>query len=317
MKNTKLILTVEEAEKNHDKWLAIRNTGLGGSDAGVVMGMNPFKSRLTLWMEKTGQIKEPDLSENESVEMGIKLEPFVADLFTDRTGKKLRKCGTLQNVDHPWLLANVDRLVVGEDAGLEIKNVGVRQSGLWVDDELPDMYFCQVQHYLMCTGLERWYIAALIGGNRFVYKEVFRNDRFIEDLFQKEAAFWSLVENRVMPQVDGMPDTEVALQRLYPKAQPESAMEIDSTEELERIFEDYKSYKKSIETLEQYVAECENRIKTLMGENARCKIGTHKASWINMPGKVSADLKALKEELPDVYKKYTKTGNPYRRFSMK
>ena len=179
------------------------------------------------------------------------------------------------------------------------------------------MYFCQVQHYLMCTGLERWYIAALIGGNRFVYKEVFRNDRFIEDLFQKEAAFWSLVENRVMPQVDGMPDTEVALQRLYPKAQPESAMEIDSTEELERIFEDYKSYKKSIETLEQYVAECENRIKTLMGENARCKIGTHKASWINMPGKVSADLKALKEELPDVYKKYTKTGNPYRRFSMK
>lgn len=318
MKNVRLIMSIEEAQRDRDKWLAIRNTGLGGSDAGIVMGLNPFKSRLTLWMEKTGQIKEPDLSDNESVEMGTEFEPVIARLFEKRTGKKVRKCGTLQSTEHPWLLANVDRLIVGEEAGLEIKNVGVRQSGLWVDDELPDMYFAQVQHYMLVTGLPVWYIAASIGGNHFIHKPVPRNEPFIEELFRKEAAFWSLVENRVMPQVDGTPDTEVALQMLYPKAQPESALEVESTEELERIFEDYKSYKESIETLEQYVAECENKIKALMGENARCKIGeSHKASWINIPGRITIDAKRLQAEHPEIYKEYKKVGKASRRFSMK
>jgi len=317
MKNTKLILTVEEAAKDHNKWLEIRNKGIGGSDAGVIMNLNPYKSRLSLWMEKTGQKGPDDLSNNESVEMGIKFEPVIAELFEERTGKKVRKCGTLQSVKHPWLLANVDRLIVGEEVGLEIKNVGVRQSSLWKDDELPDMYFAQVQHYMMCTGFKSWYVAALIGGNHFIYEEVLRDDSFIEELFAKENAFWTLVEHKVMPEVDGMEDTKKALSIMYPAATPKAELEVEPTESLEDIFKDYAEYKKAIDDFEILKTECENKIKAVMGENERCKIGTHKASWINMPGKVTADLKALKEELPDVYEKYTKTGKPFRKFTMK
>lgn len=320
MKNTRLIMTVEEAVKDHDKWLAIRNKGIGGSDAGVIMNLNPFKGKVSLWMEKTGQKGPDDLSDNEAVEMGVEFEPVIAKLFEKRTGKKVRKCGTLQSVEHPWLLANVDRLIIGEDAGLEIKNVGVRQSSLWKDDELPDMYYAQCQHYMMVTGLPVWYIAALIGGNHFVHETIPRNEAFIEELFAKENAFWTTVEHNIMPEVDGLEDTKNALSIMYPTATPKSELELESTDELEELFRDYAEYKKTIKSLETLKAECENKIKARMGDNERCRIGEHKASWLNMPGRVTVDLEAFAEEMPEAYeayKKYTKVGNPFRKFTMK
>ena len=317
MNKTKLIMTVAEAEENPGKWVALRNKGIGGSDAGVVMGLNPYKSRLTLWLEKTGQIEQPDLSDNERVKMGIKFEPVIADLFVEQTGKKLRKCGTLQSVEHPWLLANVDRLIVGEDAGLEIKNVGVKQSKLWRGDEIPDMYFAQAQHYMLCTGLPLWYIAALIGGNHFVCKPIPRNESFIRDLFAAEAAFWTLVENRIMPEVDGLPDTGKALQTMYPAAEPESVLELENTDELERLFDNHRTYIESIKKMQEFVAECENKIKALMGENESVKIGDHRATWSNMAGRVTVDTKRLQEERPEIFETYKKIGKPSRRFSMK
>ena len=320
MKNTKLILTVEEAAKDHNKWLETRNKGIGGSDAGVIMGLNPYKSRLSLWMEKTGQKGPDDLSENNAVYWGIKNEPNIADWFCEVTGKKVRRCGTLQSMEHPWLIANVDRVVDGENAGLEIKTAGVRQAGRWKDDELPDEYYCQCQHYMMVTGCDKWYVAVLIGGNDPRRKEVLRNEEFIKELFAKENAFWTTVEHNIMPEVDGLEDTKNALSIMYPTATPKSELELESTDELEELFRDYAEYKKTIKSLETLKTECENKIKARMGDNERCKIGEHKASWLNMPGRVTVDLKAFAEEMPEAYeayKKYTKVGNPFRKFTMK
>ena len=312
----KLIMTVEEAEKDHKKWVELRNTGLGGSDAGVVMGVNPYKSRLTLWMEKTGQKEADDLSEVEAVQWGIRNEPNIADWFSDVTGKKLRKCGTLRSEQHPWLLANVDRMVVGENAGLEIKTAGVKQSGRWKGEEVPDEYYCQCQHYMLVTGCDKWYIAVLIGGNKAIWKEIPRNEAFIEELFNKEAGFWTLVENKIMPSVDGLEDTKNSLNILYPKAVPEKYIELESTEKLEQLFHDYEEYKNSIKSLGQLMTEIENKIKVLVGDNELALIGDHKVRWSNYPGRVMIDAKRLAKDHPDIYEKYKKVGKDSRRFSM-
>lgn len=317
MKNAKIILTVEEATKDHNKWLELRNKGIGGSDAGTIMGVNPYKSRLSLWMEKTGQKQPDDLSDNEAVYWGIHNEPNIAAYFEEKTGKKLRKCGTMQSIEHPWLLANVDRLVVGEDAGVEIKTAGVRQAGRWKDDELPDEYYCQVQHYMMVTGLPLWYVVVLIGGNKCLIKPVPRNDSFIEELFAKENAFWTTVEHNIMPDVDGLEDTKKAINILYPAAVPKKELELESTEYLEELFKEYAEYKKTVKDLGLLMTECENKIKMLMGDNESAKIGTHKASWSNVAGRTTVDTDRLKKEKPEIYNEYLKTGNPYRKFSMK
>jgi putative phage-type endonuclease len=313
----KVILTVAEAEKDHEKWLEIRNKGIGGSDAGTIMGINPYRSRLSLWMEKTGKQEPKDLADNEAVQWGIRNEPTIATWFAEVTGKKLRKCGTMQSDKYPWLLANVDRLIDGENAGLEIKTAGIKQSKRWEGDEVPDEYYAQCQHYMLVTGCDKWYIAVLLGGNKAIYKEVPRNEQFIEELFEKEAAFWTLVEHDIMPEVDGSKDAKEALNFLYPQAKKETELELETTDKLEEIFKDYADYKKAINDYTILATECENRIKALMGDNERCKIGNHKASWTNSAGRTGIDSEKLKSELPDIYKKYIKVGKPSRRFSMK
>ena len=120
-----------------------------------------------------------------------------------------------------------------------------------------------------------------------------------------------------MPQVDGLPDTSEALQSMYPQAEKGSVIEIEPTDELEKIFEDCKSYEKSIKTLEQFIEEGKNKIKALMGENAAATIGKHKAFWYNTSGRVTIDTKRLQADHPDIFNEYKKVGKASRKFTMK
>lgn len=322
MTKPNLILTVAEAEKDHEKWLQVRNQGIGGSDAGVILGLNPYKSLLALWLEKTGQAKPEDLSNNERVYWGIHNEPNIADYFCEKTGKHVRRCGTMQHGDYPWLLANVDRLIDGEQAGLEIKTAGVSQYPLWKDeDEVPDAYYAQCQHYMLVTGFPMWYIAVLIGGNECLIKPVPRNEDFISMLFEAEQEFWKSVEERTMPDVDGMKSTSEALAEMYPQAKADSVLQLPSTDELEKIFADYERYDAIIEDSKLLKTECENRLKVLMGDNEVCIVGDgdtqHKITWKNVKGRTTIDGKKLQKEMPDVYEQYKKVGAPSRRFEIK
>ena len=179
--NAKLIMTVEEM-KDRKAWEKLRNIGIGGSDAAIIAGLNRWKSPFKLWQEKTGQVEPEDLSDNEYVYWGTVLEQAVADRFTELTGLKVKKCGTLQSLDYPFMIANVDRLVVGENAGLECKTANGFKAKEWEGDNVPDGYYLQCQHYMAVTNCEKWYIACLIGGNHFVWKEIPRNEEDITAL---------------------------------------------------------------------------------------------------------------------------------------
>lgn len=123
----KLIMTVEEMQ-NRSKWLKMRKAGIGGSEAAAIVGLNPWKSAFQLWMEKTGQVEPEDLSDNEYVYWGNVLEQAVADRFCELTGKKVQRRGMLQDDEYPYMLASVDRMVVGENAGLECKTTNAFNS---------------------------------------------------------------------------------------------------------------------------------------------------------------------------------------------
>ena len=115
----KIILTAKQGE-DRNKWLLVRNKGIGGSDAGAILGLNPYKKPYKLWLEKTGAKEPEDISEKEEVKSGVYLEPAVAQWFTDETGKKVQRKGTMQSIEYPFMIANIDRWVVGENAGLDV-----------------------------------------------------------------------------------------------------------------------------------------------------------------------------------------------------
>lgn len=203
---------------DRDQWLELRKTGIGGSDAGAVLGLNPYKSPYALWAEKTGAVEPDDVSTKESVRLGNDLEEYVAKRFTEETGKKVRKENyTLYNDAFPFALANLDRVVVGEKAGLECKTTSsyeVLQKCR--NGEYPDTWYCQMTHYMMVTGYEKYYLAVIVWGSGFYVFELERREEEIEALAKAEAEFWQHVTDKTPPPVDGSESTLDTITTLYP-----------------------------------------------------------------------------------------------------
>lgn len=313
-----LILSCHEAETDHAKWLETRNAGIGGSDASVIMGLNPYKSPYQLWLEKTGQAEAPDLSGNQYIYWGHKNEGNIADWFMEDTGKKVRKLGTLRSRAHPFMLANVDRAVMGEEAGLEIKTAGVNQAKKWKGDEIPDSYYCQCLHYLMVTGADRWYIAVLIGGNEAIRKTVERNDEDIKALIEAERDFWDHVVTRTPPPVDGSASCAAALSERF-KGGGESIILPSRTD---TMIESLQNDKSIMDALKKQIAQKENAIKELMGDAEEGATDHYRVLWKTQSGRESAPLAKIKKSAPDIYrllhdKGFISVGKPTRRFSIK
>lgn len=310
MKGCTLVMTVEQMQ-DHQAWLDLRNKGIGGSDAGVIAGVNPWKSPWKLWMEKTGQAEPDDLSDNEAVYWGTALEPLVADRFTEVTGKKVHKQGMVVSDKYPWLFANVDRLVVGEDSGLEIKTANARAEDAWSGDNIPDSYYLQCQHYMLVTGLSKWYIACLIGGQHFVYKEIPRNEEDIKLLFKMEKDFWEKnVVGGEMPSVDGSSDCQEALKEKFHGWQTEP-VELPAAEE---ALTDYDDAKQAYDSAKTFFEAAKNRLCSILGDNEVGMCNGRKFTWKTQEGRVTIDRKKLEKNWPDVFEQVKKVGKPIRVF---
>lgn len=316
--NCKLILSVHDAEKDHDKWLRTRDMGIGGSDAAVIMGLNPYKSPYQLWMEKTGQAAPPDLSGNPYIYWGTKNEANIADWFQEETGKKVRKLGTLQNRTYPFMLANVDRQVLGENAGLEIKTAGVRHYKEWKGDEIPDAYYCQCLHYMAVTGSDYWYIAVLLGGNESMWKRIDRNEEDVQTLISKEREFWSLVQTHTAPPIDGSVSCAQALVDRYHGEDKTIVLPDDAAQ----IIDDLRGDKEILEQLKAQITLRENQLKNMLGEAEIGTVGDYRVTWKTTNPRETCSLSKLKKAAPDIYqtlrdKGFISIGKASRRFAIK
>ena len=307
------IMTVEQM-KDEAAWLEMRKLGIGGSEASAACNMNHFKSQHALWLEKTGQVEPDDLSHNEFVYWGHKLEPLVAERFMEITGKKVCKCGLLQNKKYPFIMASVDRLVVGESAGLECKTTSGFKAREWDGDEVPDEYYIQCQHYLLATGLKRWYIAVLIGGNRFIWKTIERNEDDIQMLLKLEKSFWTMVQNNIEPPIDGSPSSNASLLKKYSGGKTEP---VELPEVAEHKAQKLLELQEQEKDLKIDIAHLQNELKEQMGDNEVGYRGNYQFTWATVKGRSMIDSKKLKAEKPNIYMDYLKVGNPTRRFSVK
>lgn len=265
---------IKEIEfKDHDEWLSIRSNYIGGSDAGAVIGLNPYKSAYTLWAEKTGKI--PGFEGNIATKVGAHLEDLVAKLFEEETGNKVRrKNRTLVNDLYPFACANVDRLVVGEKAFLEIKTTTsipiIKQTR---GTEVPVEYYSQLIHYMAVTGLEKAYLAVLVNCRELKVFELERDQAEIDALMEAESNFWRCVETNTPPAIDGSDSTSDTILQLYPNSDGNNIdlFGFDSSLEL------YTALGNQIKELKTLQDEQANIIKAYMqeaerGESAKFKV---------------------------------------------
>ena len=291
-----------------ESWKALRKNYIGGSDSAAIMGMNPFSSQYALWAEKVGKI--PAFEGNIATKVGSYLEELVAQMWCEETGKTVRRENlSYVNSDYPFAIANIDRKVVGEDAGLEIKTTSALRMKAFRNGEYPENYYCQCMHYLAVTGYKKWYLAVLIGNSEFLTFEIRRDEEEIRALMDTEKAFWNtFVLTGNHPPIDGSDATKEAIEEEN-DGQPRYSGEI-SLPGFEVLLSERDALTKNIKVIEERKGEIENQLRQAMGiaENAVC--GKYSASWKNQQ-RTTFDWKTYEKDHPmydlSAYKKISES----------
>lgn len=264
--------------KTHEEWLALRHKYIGGSDAAAVIDLNPFMSRYALWAEKTGRM--PSFEGNLATDVGTYLEEFIAKRFEQETGKKVRReNASILNDQYPFAIANVDRVIVGEDAGLEIKSTSSLALSKFKNGEYPARFYCQCVHYLAVTGKKRWYLAVLIGNTEFKVFTIERDEAEIAELMSKEREFWNdHVLADVAPEVDSQESTSEAIGAVFPTADENHEIDLSN---LDDDIEDLLEIKKQIKALDGLKTKIENKIKAEIKDSSQGTSTQAFFSWSN------------------------------------
>lgn len=303
---------VRTTDMDHSEWLKWRKKGIGGSDAAAIAGLNPWKSPIAVYLDKIGET-EP-IEDNERMRIGRDLEDYVAKRFVEATGMKVRRINAiLQHSEYPFMLANVDRLIVGKKEGLECKVTNSYAKKEW-EDEIPIYYEIQCHHYMAVTGYKAWWIACLIGNEKFVYKRIERDEEVIKNLIKIERDFWeNYVIPRQMPAPDGSDAATEIIKKMYPNSNPEQVIKLPKSYEskLQRLDE----IKELINKLDKEKKQLEQEIQVKMGENEIAIIGDRRVTWKTIHSN-RFDSKRFKQDHPDLYKKYTNETS-YRKFQIK
>ena len=294
------------------EWLRLRKSGIGGSDAGAVCGMNPYSSAMKVFKEKTSEeIEEVD---NEAIRIGHDLEDYVAQRFTEATGLKVRKSNFMyRSKEHPFMIADVDRFVIGEDAGLECKTASAYNADKWADGNIPLHYVLQCYHYMAVTGKKVWYIAAVILGREFTYRRLEWDDGLIGRLVAIEDDFWNNhVAKGIIPPPDGSKACDEVLEQYFHTARKASAIKLVGFDEKLRRREEILGF---ISELQEEQKQIEQEVKLFMQDNEFASSEAFRVSWKNIDS-TKLDAKRIKEEKPELYANYGKVSHS-RRFEVK
>ena len=285
---------VSTAGMSREEWLERRRHSIGGSDAAAIVGLTKWASPYTVWADKTGRL--PDKEESEAMRLGRDLEQYVATRWSEATGKKVRRVNAmLYNPLYPFAHADIDRWVMGENAGLECKTTSTLDVKQFHGVEFPAQYYAQCVHYLGVTGADRWYLGVLVFGRGFFEFTLERDQLEIDALMKAEAEFWPCVVNDVPPAPDGTEATTDAIGTIWRESR---GGEVDLFGR-DNMIAEYFRLKATTKELEGRTREIENILKTDMGDAEKASCGAYRASWASQERR-TFDAKAFAAANPGV-----------------
>ncbi len=291
-----------------------RREKIGGSEAASACGVDPFRSRIMLWAEKTGRVERP---ETEAMKWGKLLEPVVFQEL-ERQGFDVMPAPVDEFVlsGDKRMVGHVDGFVDlnGERGVLEIKTGSVFASHDWQSDAgAPLPYLVQVHHYMMLTGCQVALVACLVGGQRLELREVELDETVQFDVLALEQAFLDFVRTDTPPPPDGSRSAADAIRALHPTSNGKTVRLDRATWE---ACKELKARKEQLDVVKRQAAELQQRIELAMGdaEIAVSPFDTTAAKWTSREV-TRIDTTALKAARPEIASEFAVT-KPERRFTL-
>lgn len=304
-------ILVKTGDMPREEWLAYRRTGIGGSDAATVCGLNPYSSLIMLWADKTGRL--PDKEDNEAMRTGRDLEEYVAERFCEATGKRVRRRNAIfRHDEYDFITANIDREVIGENAGLECKTTSVFNKSDFDNGEIPRYYYVQCMHYMNVMGFDKMYLAVLVMGKAFYWYEIPYDPNEGAALLKMEVDFWNnYIIPDVRPEPDGSESSKETLDAIF-EERVENMITMFEQEEIAAKLAGIKAEKKELEAEEKRLQQT---LINALETNMRGITVNYELSYLTR-SRSGIDGKKLKTEFPEVYDK-VKTESSYNIFGIK
>lgn len=328
---------IKTAEMPRDAWLQERTKGIGGSDVATVLGLNPYKTPLSLWEEKTG--KAEGSPAGEAAYWGTTLEDVVAKEFSKRTGMKIQRVNFLLSTgEGGWMRGNIDRAIVNEqiaktvrvhkpekaaetglmlstDVGLECKTANAFMADKWgpsqeaeivsgnvvTEHQIPLYYETQIQWYMAVTGIKKFYVAVLIGGQDYRMYEVRRDEDVIKAIVEKCHAFWF---KKVLADVPPDPINADDIKKLYARDDGEMA---EATNDQAIDIGELRNLKEQIKALKEQEEAVASRLIMAIGEKTGLTLGGKKAVTYKAMSTTRFSSTDFKKSHPDLYQAFAKT----------
>jgi predicted phage-related endonuclease len=268
---------------SHEEWLAERRKHIGASDCAAILGFDPRRGPLAVYEEKVLGRETPD---NDWLRFGRKVEGAIADMYAVKTGREVEDMGATHFEFHPLvdfpLACTLDRTVMhGSLFGpLELKNIGDFSSAKAYEEDPHLHHQIQLQIQIACLDSTWGSLAALFPGYNLVWKDLERNDDFLETVYPELENFWRHVVDKVPPPVESHRDLEV-VKRLYPADSGETvALDIHEM----GLVNDWQARKKEAKEKETRAKELEAHLRAAMGD----------ATWGALPDGTFLSLKTTK-----------------------
>jgi putative phage-type endonuclease len=321
-------ITVESLEGvSREQWLAMRRTGISGTDVAAILGQSPWANPIDVFLDKTGAAEMK--TESIAMKVGNALEPMIADHYSETTSLHLIQPGFLRRADLSWMVANPDRIaILPSDIGnhklgwghvLEIKTARGRGTE-WGEpgtDDIPTQYLMQVAWYLAVADLAFADVSVYFKGSDKIEEYRIHRDTSLEAIMIDRAdTFWRKhILTGIAPPVDGSDRCAEWIARRHPRnVEP---LRVGTFEEIEIGMRLAKAIAASKAT-EAEVEECKNLLKQAIGDSEGIDLGEiGKITWKNTKGSAKTDWKGIAQALnvPDsIIAQHTTTNPGSRRF---
>lgn len=291
-----------------------RTQFIGGSDIAAILGLSRYGTPLSVWAEKTGAIPKKEGPKSLRMKLGTRMEEVIAELWMEETNKVLQRVTERRvHPQYPYFRAQIDRIVINEDATWEGKNTNWRLKKDWAEGEVPQEALCQAMWGLAITGKKHCYVTGLIDNEELRSVKIDRDPVLIAEMLKRADDFWNkFVVPQVMPGQVSASDADT-IRALFPQSEPQTLIDLGDAgarliESRNALYQDQIALEKEIDTVE-------NELKLMLKEKEGGTAGKWMVTWKSQVSK-RLDTALLKNNEPEIYQKYTKE-TPSRVFRIK
>ena len=293
---------------SYEEWLAKRDESIGASESGAILGLIPWRTAVDVWIEKTNETQP--LEDNLNMRLGRDLEPVIQKLFEEETNLKVRKDNKIRIDDeYNFITTNLDGVVIGEKVPVEYKTMTK-----W-EGEIPDYYYCQIQHQMMVTNTPYCYFVVLVLGfsKQLIVEKYDRDDVFISKMRKELVHFWNEnVLNNVAPEIISVEDAK----KVYKDVDPESILEADDV--IFNMLSEMDRFRHLKNKYDTRYKEMQKDVMVQMGSKEMVEFnGISFVSWKQAKNSLRFDSKQFKKDHPNLYITYSKEVAGSRRFNLK